>query len=84
MSNIIVKASADGKVIRLKDVAIIRDRFSETPNATYFNQQLAVNISVTSTNNEDLISSAEKVKAYIETYNQKHNNAQLNVVVIYQ
>ncbi|PKG49795.1 efflux RND transporter permease subunit [Olleya sp. 1-3] len=80
MSNIIVKASADGKVIRLKDVAIIRDRFSETPNATYFNQQLAVNISVTSTNNEDLISSAEKVKAYIETYNQKHNNAQLNVV----
>ncbi|SFI77287.1 efflux RND transporter permease subunit [Olleya namhaensis] len=80
MSNIIVKASADGKVIRLKDVTIIRDRFSETPNATYFNQQLAVNISVTSTNNEDLISSAEKVKAYIETYNQKHNNAQLNVV----
>ncbi|AUC75384.1 efflux RND transporter permease subunit [Olleya sp. Bg11-27] len=80
MSNIIVKASADGKVIRLKDVAIIRDRFSETPNATYFNQQLAVNISVTSTNNEDLITSAEKVKEYIEAYNQKHNNAQLDVV----
>ena len=40
LSNIVVKASSDGKVIRLKDVAIIRDRFSETPNATYFNQQL--------------------------------------------
>ncbi|MBD3892129.1 efflux RND transporter permease subunit [Olleya marilimosa] len=80
MSNIIVKASADGKVVRLKDVAIVRDRFSETPNATYFNQQLAVNITVTSTNNEDLIISADKVKDYIIAYNQQHNNAQLNIV----
>ncbi|WP_426431152.1 efflux RND transporter permease subunit [Winogradskyella sp. HB-48] len=80
LSNIIVKASRDGKVVRLKDVAIIRDRFSETPNATYFNQELAVNISITSTNNEDLISSADKVKEYIEEYNQKYTNVHLSVV----
>jgi len=80
LANIIVKASTDGKVVRLKDVAIIRDRFSETPNATYFNQELAVNISVTSTNNEDLISSADKVKQYIEEYNQKYTNVHLSVV----
>ena len=80
LSNIIVKASSDGKVVRLKDIAIIRDRFSETPNATFFNQQLSVDITVTSTNNEDLISSADKVKDYIESYNQKHNNVRLDVV----
>ncbi|MGB6268899.1 MAG: efflux RND transporter permease subunit [Olleya sp.] len=80
LSNIIVKASADGKVVRLKDVAIIKDRFSETPNATYFNKELAVNVTVTSTNNEDLISSADKVKEYIETYNQKNTNVRLDVV----
>ncbi len=79
-SNIIVRASSDGKVIRLKDIAIIRDRFSETPNATYFNQELAVNISITSTNNEDLISSADKVKEFIEGYNQKYTNIRLDVV----
>ncbi|REE27304.1 multidrug efflux pump subunit AcrB [Winogradskyella pacifica] len=78
--NIIVRASSDGKVIRLKDVAIVRDRFSETPNATYFNQNLSVNIAVTSTNNEDLISSADKVNEYIEGYNQMYNNVQLEVV----
>ncbi|WP_179333304.1 efflux RND transporter permease subunit [Winogradskyella costae] len=78
--NIIVRASSDGKVIRLKDVAIVRDRFSETPNATYFNQNLSVNIAVTSTNNEDLISSASKVNEYIEGYNQMYNNVQLEVV----
>ncbi|MCF8273939.1 MAG: efflux RND transporter permease subunit [Flavobacteriaceae bacterium] len=80
LSNIVIKASNDGKTVRLKDVAIIRDRFSETPNATYFNQQLSVNISITSTNNEDLISSADKVKQYIEDYNQKFNNVHLDVV----
>ncbi|MEN3324936.1 efflux RND transporter permease subunit [Mariniflexile soesokkakense] len=80
LSNIVVKASNDGKTIRLKDVAIIRDRFEETPNASYFNQQLSVNISITSTNNEDLVSSADKVKQYIEDYNEKYNNVHLDVV----
>lgn len=80
LSNIIVKATSEGKTVRLKDVAIIRDRFSETPNATYFNEQLAVDITVTSTNNEDLISSADKVKDYIKGYNESHNNVKLNIV----
>jgi len=51
LSNIIIKATPDGRTVRLKDVAIIRDRFAETPNATYFNKQLSVNVTVTSTNN---------------------------------
>lgn len=80
LSNVIIKATPEGKTVRLKDVAIIRDRFSETPNATYFNRELSVDITVTSTNNEDLISSAQKVKDYIEDYNQKYTNVQLNVV----
>lgn len=80
LSNLVIRATADGKTVRLKDVAIVRDRFSETPNATYFNQNLSVNISVTSTNNEDLVSSAQQVKDYIETYNQKHENVRLDVV----
>ncbi len=80
LSNIIIRASNDGKTVRLKDVAVIRDRFAETPNATFFNKQLSVNISITSTNNEDLVTSAEKVKQYIETYNEKHNNVHLDVV----
>ena len=80
LSNLIIRATPDGKTVRLKDVAVVRDRFSETPNATFFNQELSVNISVTSTNNEDLIASAKKVKDYIESYNLKHENVRLDVV----
>ena len=79
-SNIIVRADPSGQTVRLKDVATIRDRFSETPNAAYFNGNLSVNTTITSTNTEDLIGSAEKVKAYLEEFNQKYDNVKLSVV----
>ncbi|TDQ33352.1 efflux RND transporter permease subunit [Zeaxanthinibacter enoshimensis] len=80
LSNLVIRADASGRTIRLKDVAVLRDRFSETPNASYFNGNLSVNVSITSTNTEDLISAADKVKEYIEDFNQKYNNVQLSVL----
>ncbi len=80
LSNLIVRADASGRAVRLKDVAIVRDRFSETPNASYFNGNLSVNITITSTNTEDLISSADRIKEYIEEFNHKYNNVQLSIV----
>ncbi|TMM52118.1 efflux RND transporter permease subunit [Maribacter algarum] len=80
LSNLIIRADASGRTVRLKDVAEIRDRFSESPNASYLNGNLAVNIGISSTNTEDLIGSAEKVKEYIEEFNQKYNNVQLTIV----
>ncbi|KAA1246231.1 efflux RND transporter permease subunit [Aquimarina sp. RZ0] len=80
LSNLIVKTDLTGRTIRLKDVATIRDRFSETANATYFNGDLSINMEITSTNTEDLISSADNVKEYIEEFNQKYDNLSLNVI----
>ena len=80
LSNIIIRADASGQTVRLKDVAIIRDRFSESPNASYFDGNLSVSVTITSTNTEDLIESAEKVKVYIEDFNQKYDNVKLDVV----
>tara|TARA_R110002072_G_scaffold20671_14_gene74660 strand:- start:2094 stop:5309 length:3216 start_codon:yes stop_codon:yes gene_type:complete len=80
LSNLIVKSDISGTIIRLKDIATIKDQFSETPNANYFNGNLSINITITSTNTEDLISSAEKVKDYITDFNLKYDNVELNVV----
>ncbi|HMB63965.1 MAG TPA: efflux RND transporter permease subunit [Eudoraea sp.] len=80
LSNLIIRADPSGQTIRLKDVAIIRDRFAESPNSAYFNGKLSVSTTITSTNTEDLISSADKVKLYVEDFNQKHNNVKLSVV----
>lgn len=80
LSNLIVKADASGRKIQLKDIAVVKDQFSETPNANYFNRDLSINITITSTNTEDLISSAQKTKTYIAAFNQKYDNVQLNVI----
>jgi multidrug efflux pump subunit AcrB len=79
-SNLIVKSDASGRIIKLKDVAEVKDQFSETPNANFFNKNLSINVTITSTNTEDLISSADKTKEYIEDFNQKYDNVQLNVI----
>jgi len=58
-------------VVRLQDVATVKGRFSETPNASYFNGNVAVNVEITNTNSEDLLSAAEKVNEYVVEFNQK-------------
>ncbi|MDC7994318.1 efflux RND transporter permease subunit [Altibacter sp. HG106] len=80
LNNLVVRAQNDGTVVRLQDVATVRDRFSETPNASYFNGNVAVNIEITNTNNEDLISTAEQVNEYIVEFNQKYDGVQIDVV----
>ena len=80
LDNIIVKTTIEGNTVYLKDVAEVRDVFQETPNSSYFNGNLSVQITVRNTNIEDLISSAEKVQAYIEDFNQRYTNVQLHIV----
>lgn len=77
---LVVRADASGNVIRLKDIADVKDRFAESPNASFFNGEVAVNIGIANTNDEDLIASAENVRNYIADFNQRYTNLQLNLV----
>lgn len=80
INDIVVRSDNSGRVIRLSDVASVRDRFAETPNASYFNGELSVNVNISNTNSEDLVSTAEQVNQYVEKYNQSHNNVKLDIV----
>ncbi len=77
--NLPVRATPDGTIIRLKDVATVKDDWSENPDRIYFSGKKSINITVNNTNNEDLIASAEKVKIYIEKFNQEHDNVHLDI-----
>ena len=79
LQNLIVRTETNGTIIRLKDIAEVRDTWSETPDRLYYNGNLAIDITVSNTNNEDLISSADKIKEYIHQYNQENQNVQLSV-----
>lgn len=79
LDHIVVKATASGNTILLKDIATVRDRWSENPDRLYFNGTPSVAITVSTTNSEDLIAAADMTKEYIEQFNADHNNVQLNV-----
>ena len=79
LQNLIVRTTPSGNIIRLKDIASVKDIWSENPDRLFYNGNLAINITVSNTNNEDLISSADKIKVYISEFNQKQQNVQLNV-----
>ena len=80
LNDLVIRSSATGQTTRLSDIAEVRDQFGETSNSSYFNGNIAVNVAISNTNNEDLLSAAKKVKEYIKDYNAESSNIQLNVV----
>lgn len=79
LDNIILKTKANGATVKLKDVAVVEDAWSETPDRSFYNGQPAVSLKISTTNNEDLIVAAEKVTAYTEGFNETHDNVQLSI-----
>ena len=77
--NLIVRTSPDGNIIRLGDIADVKDTWSETPDRIFYDNQMAIDITVSNTNSEDLLSAAKKIKEYIHKFNQQHKNIQLNI-----
>jgi len=63
--NIVIKASADGTLLRLKDIATVTDGFEETPLRTRFNGQPAALVDVYRIGQESAITVADTVKDYI-------------------
>ena len=76
---LVVKAGLDGQVVRLRDVADVSDKWSEVPDRLFFNGKKAVQISVSTTNNEDLLGAVDQVKQYVTKFNEENNNVQLEV-----
>jgi len=80
LNDLVIRSTATGQTTRLSDIAEVRDQFGETSNSSYFNGNIAVNVAISNTNNEDLLSAAKKVKEYIKDYNSKSSNIRLDVV----
>lgn len=65
-ASIVVKNQADGTIIRLGDIATIKDDFEETPVRTRFNGKQAAFIDVYRIGPQSAITVADDVKNYIE------------------
>jgi len=79
LDHIVIRADASGNILRLKDVATVRDRWSESPDKLYINGEVAILIKVSTTNNEDIIAATEDTRAYIDRFNQQYDHIQLEI-----
>lgn len=80
LRDIVVKTTADGSVVRLDQVADVRDRWSDNPDRSYLNDKPAVVVTVQNTIEEDMIGITDMVKAYIENFNAQNELVRATVI----
>ena len=79
IADIIDRAQPDGSQIRIRDVATVKLQFSETPQQTEINGDLAISFNVSKLAEEDLEEITGFLREYVEEFNIKHDNAELEV-----
>ena len=80
MNMMVVKTTEDGAIIRLRDVATVRDRWADNPNRTLINGNPGVEITVSNTNSEDILQTADVVNAYLADFNVDNDVIQATVI----
>ncbi|MEY2950427.1 MAG: efflux RND transporter permease subunit [Saprospiraceae bacterium] len=80
LEDIVVKTATDGSVIRLYQIANIRDRWSDNPNRSYLNGDPAVVVTVNNTQEEDLLSITSMVRDYVDRFNQTNDLVTASVI----
>lgn len=80
IAQIPIRTSAAGERVLLHDIAEVHERFDDRPVSRYLNGKESVSIQVLTTNSEDLVATAEYVKAFSEQFNSSHKGIELTVV----
>lgn len=81
LRNTVVRAGADGRILRLKDVADVRDAWADDPARNYVNGVPSVVVNVSSTVSEDILFIAETTTAYMEQFNARGGPVQATLIL---
>ncbi len=80
LQDIVIKASPNGGVIKLYEVADVVDRWEDKPQRSFIDGVPGVVIQVQNTLEEDMITIADNVKEYIEKFNKENEEVQALIV----
>ena len=81
LEDIVVRADREGRVVRLRDVAVVVDRWAENdPSRNWFNGEPAAVITVNNLNSESILDITEDVRTYIAAYNRRDSATRLEVI----
>lgn len=79
LKEIIVNTKQDGSVVKLKDVADIKDQWVDSPAKNFFDTKPSVNVDVLYTNQEDLLGISATVKDYIDEFNASNEHLHIDI-----
>ncbi|WP_346856392.1 efflux RND transporter permease subunit [uncultured Draconibacterium sp.] len=77
IGNIILRANADGSVIRIRDVASVKMKFSDVPNKAIDKGNPVINLRVNKLITEDLDEIDKYIKEYVTDFNAKAYGVEL-------
>ncbi|MBC5991886.1 efflux RND transporter permease subunit [Pontibacter cellulosilyticus] len=80
LEDIVVKGLPDGRLVRLRDVAEVKDKFEETTNRAFFNGKPAVLLTINTLNEEDILGAAAFVRNYIDKFNKQNQQIKATLV----
>lgn len=70
----------DGTIIRLSDVAEVKDDTQEGAQRVFLDGERSINITVNTTNEENILEASESIKEYIEEFNSTREGVELQLV----
>jgi len=79
IGNIILRGQTDGSYIRIRDVAEVKMKFSDSPNRQWTNGKPSISISVEKLPEEDLDEITEYAKNYIKEFNARNQGVEIIV-----
>lgn len=79
IGNIILRANPDGSIIRIRDVAEVKKKFSDIPNKAFEKGKPLINMSVMKLISEDLDEINDYIKDYVVDFNQHNSGVELKI-----
>jgi multidrug efflux pump subunit AcrB len=79
IGDIVLRANEDGSYLYIRDIADVKLKFADVSNSTLINGNPGIFFSIEKLGNEDLEKISNYVNDYVEKFNAKHSNVQLDI-----
>ena len=77
IGDIVLRANPDGSIIQIRDVALVKKKFSDTPNKALENGKPLISLSVMKLITEDLTEIDKYIKQYVKDFNASNPSVEL-------
>ncbi len=77
IGDIILRANSDGSYMRIRDIGVVKRKFSETSNESFMNGKVAIFFTINKLADEDLEKISTYINSYAEEFNRTHEGINL-------